>query len=315
MRNYLRLRSRVLGRQVLEMGWWRILVLGLLLGLAVLRAGFVAAASPSGAWLIPLAAAGLTLSLHRQRSDLQFLQLTAPQFRRWMLLEYALLSVPAAVLLLGWGRLGPALLTTALTALVAFMPPATARASRQRLPSVFRSSAFEWVAGGRRPWLGLSWLALLAVACSFRSTATGPAVAIVVWLGLLLEVYGPAEPWTWLLPVLRTPGQWLRRRMGWGMLYFGLTVAPLALIMAQSPARVGGTLALLLWCAVVLSMVVMAKYAFYPHATLARTTQAGAMVVGLSILGSNPAYMALLMACFGGLLLKSHRQLAVYCHD
>ncbi|WP_426492267.1 hypothetical protein [Hymenobacter sp. 102] len=81
-------------------------------------------------------------------------------------------------------------------------------------------------------------------------------------------------------------------------------------VMLQGPAGTGGTLGLLAWCAVVLAMLVMAKYAFYPHATLSRLTQAGAVLVAVSILGTNPAYIALLTACFLGLILKSRQQLA-----
>ncbi|UOQ77009.1 hypothetical protein MUN84_21480 [Hymenobacter sp. 5516J-16] len=217
--------------------------------------------------------------------------------------------------LLAWGHCGPAVLTVALAAAVALVPAATARASRTRWPSLFRSSSFEWVSGSRRPGLGLAWLGLLAGAAATRHTATGPALAVVGWLLLLLNIYGPAEPQAWLLPVLRTPSQWIRNRVGWGLLYFGLTVAPLVGIMAQSPAGVGGSAGLLLWCGLVVTMIILAKYAFYPHATLARLTQAGAVVVGFSILGSNPAYLALLAACFVGLLLKSHRRLAPYQYD
>ncbi|WP_188557637.1 hypothetical protein [Hymenobacter glacieicola] len=92
-------------------------------------------------------------------------------------------------------------------------------------------------------------------------------------------------------------------------------MAPLAGIMAQGPAGVGGSAGLLLWCGLVVTMVLMAKYAFYPHVTLARLTQAGAVVVGFCILGSNPAYLALLAACLLGLLLQSRRRLAFYRYD
>ncbi|GAB2782616.1 hypothetical protein HNQ93_002194 [Hymenobacter luteus] len=314
MRNYLLLRARLLVRLLRELGWWRLLLLGGLLGLATARALVVAAGSAKAAWLVPVVVAGLLWSLHRQRPDFLFLQLTAPGFRPWLAAEYALLSLPAAGVLVGCGRPGAALLTLVLAAGVALAPPATARAGRRHRQSMFRSVAFEWVGASRRRGAGLLWLGLLGAAAATRHTATGPALAVVGWLLVLLEVYGPVEPWAWLLPALTSPGRWLRGRVGWGLLYFGLTVAPLAAVLAQGPAGAGGTAALLLWCAVVLTMVVLAKYAFYPHATLARLTQAGAVVVGFSILGSNPAFGALLAACFLGLGLKSHRRLAYYQH-
>lgn len=310
MQHYLRLRATLLGRQLRELGWWRLLALGVMLGLA--RALFMAATHPTLAWVVPLAVVLFVLSLHRRRADLAFLHLAAPEFRGWLVTEYALGSLPVALVLLGWGRIGPALLTVAGAAATVLVPAAAAPASRVRWPTWFRSVAFEWVSVGRRPALGLAWLALLGVAIATRKGGTGPALAALVWLLLALGTYGPAEPWSWLLPVLRTPGAWLRARVGWGLLYFGLTVAPLAAVLASGPAGAGGTVLVLGWCAVVLTMVVLAKYAFYPHATLARLTQAGAVVVGMSVLGSNPAYLALLLACFLGLLLKSRSQLGQY---
>lgn len=315
MRNYLVLRARLLGRLLRELGWWRLLLLGTLLGLSTVRALVVAAGSPAGVWAVPVVVAGLSWSFHRRREDITFLTLTAPSFRAWLAAEYALLTLPVALLLLGFGRFWAAGLTVVLTAAVALAPPSKEKAGRLHRSSLFRSVAFEWVGGSRRGWLPLLGLGLLGAAAATRYTATGPALAVVAWLLVLLEVYGPAEPWSWLLPVLHARGQWLRSRVGWGLLYFSLTVAPLATLLALSPAGVGGAAALLLWCAVVLTMVVLAKYAFYPHATLGRLTQAGAVVVGLSVVGSNPAYTALLAACFLGLMLKSYRRLAMYRYD
>lgn len=310
MNYYLRLRWRVLGRLFRELGWGRLLLLGMFLALAIGRALFTAAASATLVWLVPVAVGGLILSLHRRRADLTFLRLSAPSFRVWLAAEYALLSLPVALVLLGRGRPVAAGAVPLLAAVAALAPAATGSAGRGAGRSWFRSVAFEWVSLGRRWWLGPGWLALLAAAAATRATATGPALAVVGWLLLLLDAYGPAEPLTWLLPALTRPTAWLQSRIGWAFLYFGLTVAPLAYLMMQSPAGWGGTLALLLWFALTLTMLVLAKYAFYPHATLSRLTQAGAVVVAVSILGSNPAYAALLTACLLGLILKSRRQLA-----
>jgi hypothetical protein len=310
MHYYLRLRLRLLARLLRELGWWRLVGLGTLLLLVLGRALLLATARQQLAWLVPLAVGALILSLHRSRADTGFLQLSAPEFRGWLAAEYALLSLPVALVLLGRGRVLFALLVPLLAATVALAPVAAVSAGQKPARSLFRSVAFEWVSVARRWWLGLGWVVLLAVAVATRGTATGPALAIVSWLFLLLETYGPAEPLMWLLPALGQPGAWLRNRIGWAWLYFGLTIAPMAFVMLRGPAGTGGTLGLLAWCAVVLAMLVMAKYAFYPHARLSRLTQAGAVLVAVAILGSNPAYVALLIACFLGLILKSRQRLA-----
>ncbi|MFD2783975.1 hypothetical protein [Hymenobacter rubripertinctus] len=296
MKHYLRLRLRLLARQVRELGWARLLALGALLVLVLGKGLVTAATRPGLAWVVPGAVGLLVLSHHRRRSDLAFLHLTTPEFRGWLAAEYALAGLLPALVVLGLGQPGPALLTVVGAAAAALVPAAAAPVSKRRRPGLFRSVAFEWVSAGRRPGLGLAWLGLLAAAGATREGSTGPALAVVGWL----------------LPALGRPGPWLRGRVGWALLYFGLTVAPLAAVLAGGMAGAGGAAALLLWCALVLTMVVLAKYAFYPHATLGRLTQAGAVGVGLSILGSNPAYLALLLACFLGLLVKSRRRLAQY---
>ncbi|UYZ64338.1 hypothetical protein [Hymenobacter weizhouensis] len=311
---YLRLRARVVGRQLRELGWWRLVALGLLLGLALARALATAAARPATSWLVPPAVALFVASGHRRRADLTFLALTMPQPRPGLAAEYSLLATPAALALLAWGRWGPALLTVALAAAVAWLPAATAGTGSSRRRSLFRSVAFEWVSGGRRGLL-VAWAGLLGVSVYTRATAAGPALALVAWLLLLVPLYGTPEPWPQLLAVLRSPAAWLRGRVGWGLLYFGLTSAPLAWVLAGGPAGWAGTAGLLAWCAVVLTMLVLAKYAFYPQALLAQLAQAGVVVVGLSILSNNPAYLALLVACLLGLLWKSSRRLSHFRHD
>ena len=102
MNYYLRL--RVLGRLFRELGWGRLLVLGIFLVLATGQALFTAAASATLVWLVPVAVGGFALSLHRRRADLTFLRLSAPGFRVWLAAEYALLSLPVALVLLGLGR-------------------------------------------------------------------------------------------------------------------------------------------------------------------------------------------------------------------
>lgn len=314
IRAYLRLRARVVGRQVRELGWWRLVVLGLLLGVALARALVLAAGSASMAWLVPVAVGVLLASAHRRRNDLPFLQLAVPHPQQWMALEYALLAGPVALALLALGRPAPVLPTVLLAAGAAWVPAAAADSATRRRPSVFRSVAFEWVSGARRGLL-LAWLGLLVGAVYARHTAAGPAAALVLWLLLLAPMYGTPEPWQQLLPVLRSPAAWLRGRVGWGLLYFGLTSAPLAWVLAGSPAGRGGAVALLAWSALVLTMLILAKYTFYPQAMLGQLAQAGVLVVALSIVGSNPAFVALLLACFLGLLWKSARRLSQFRHD
>jgi len=313
MKAYLLLRGRVLGRQLAELGWWRLLLLGALLMITLGKALVTLSQHAAGQWLLPPVAFLLTIGQHRQRADLDFLHLTAPHFRPWLAVEYALWSVPGALVLCSFGRVEAGLLTLALVCLVAWAPAGRKHSASLRRRSLFRSEAFELVSGVRQSGTGLAWLPLLLGAFWWRQYAMAPAVALGVWVLLLTSVYATPEPWVMLLPALRQPGRWLRRRVALGLLYFLLTAAPFVWLMG-SAAGWGGAGALLLWGAAVQTMVVLARYAFYPNALLVRLTQGAVVTVACLLLG-HPVYPVLLLVAFFGLIWKSRQQLSTFRHD
>ncbi len=314
MKVYLQLRLRILGRLLVELGWWRLALLGPLLMLGAARAAVVLAPHPAGQWLLPLAVGLSIASQHRHRPDLDFLQLTAPRFRPWVAAEYVLWSAPVALVLLIFGRVGAAGLTVALAALAAWVPAARARGSSRYRRSLLRSEALELVSGFRQTGAWLWWLLLLGAAVWWRQYPVGPAVALGVWVLLLAGCYGTPEPWPLLLPALRGPGAWLRRRVALALLYFLLTASPFAWLLHETSAGLGGVALLLLWGAAVLAMVVLARYAFYPDVLLVRLTQSGVVVVTVLAAG-HPVFPALLLVAFFGLIWKSRRRLSTFRQD
>ncbi|MBC6699506.1 hypothetical protein [Hymenobacter sp. BT190] len=314
MKRYLWLRLRIAGRLLAELGWWRLALLGPFLLLAVARALFVLAPHAAGQWLVPLVVAGLVASQHRRRPDLEFLQLTAPRFRPWLALEYGLWSLPVAAALLGLGRVWPALLTVVLAAAAAWLPAATNQAGMRGRLSLVRSESLELVSGFRQMHAELWWLLLLAAAAWWRQHPIVPALALAAWVLLLVGCYGTPEPWTLLLPALRRPGVWLRRRVGLAVLYFLLTAAPFAGLLALGPAGLSGAALLLVWGGALLLMVVLARYAFYPDALLVRLTQSGVVAMTV-LLAGHPVFPALLLVVFSGLIWKSRHRLSTFRHD
>ena len=307
LRAYLHLRFRLLARLLREIGALRLVLLGPMLGAALGRALVVGASHPQGQWAIPVAVFFLLLSAHRQRDDLRFLATAAPDFRRWLAVEYALLAVPTALVLLGFRAWLPALFTLLLAPLVALAPPARESCStRQRPRSLFRSEAFEWVSGMRAAWAWLLWPALLAGAIWQRAAPLGPILALTVWLLVLLGCYGTPEPLTMLALAQRTAGQFLRRRLLLGLGYAGLTAAPLVWILAVGPAGLGAAVAVGVAFLSLLVLIMLTKYAFYPNALHIRTTQA--LVVALALPG-HPVYPVLLLVAAGGLVWQSRRNL------
>ena len=141
---------------------------------------------------MPVAVVLLLVPAHRQRSDLPFLATSAPDFRRWLAVEYLLCVLPVAVVLALFGDWGAALLTLGLAPLAALPPVREGYNTRYRAHSVFRSEVFEWVSGMRAGGLW-AWPVLLAGTLWQHASPLGPVLALGGWL-LLLACYGTPEP-------------------------------------------------------------------------------------------------------------------------
>ena len=308
LRAYLYLRCRLLGRVLREVGWLRLLLLGPLLLAAVGRALVMAGIHPQGQWVVPVAVALLLASAHRQRGDLLFLATSAPDFRRWLAVEYVLCALPVAVVLALFGDWGAAVLTLGFAPLVAALPPVReGHNTRYRARSVFRSEAFEWVSGMRAGGFG-AWPVLLAGTLWQHASPLGPVLALGGWLLVLLACYGTPEPLTMLAVAARGPGLFLRRRLLLGLGYSALTAAPFLWVLAMGPAGSGGAVAVGLFWLGLVGVLILTKYAFYPNELHIRTTQA--LVLGVALAGvGNPVYPVLLLVAVGGMMWQSQRRL------
>jgi hypothetical protein len=303
------MRLLLLGRLLREIGVLRLALVVPMVSLGLLQALASLSKHPQGLWAVPLVVAWSLLGAHRQRTDLTFLASAAPGFRPWLAAEYALLSLPLAVGLLGLGAAGPAALALGLGSLVAWAPPARqGRATQHRWRSPFRSEAFEW-AGGMRATKGLLvWPVLVGLAAWQRASPLAPVAGLVLWLLVLLACYGVPEPLPMLALAVRSPRQFLRRRLGLGLGYAAGTALPFWVLLGMGLAGWGAALAVALFWLALLSMVILAKYAFYPNATHIRTTQG--LVVAVGLLGAwHPAYPPLMLVIGGGLLWQSQRRL------
>ncbi|UOQ70619.1 hypothetical protein [Hymenobacter cellulosilyticus] len=157
----------------------------------------------------------------------------------------------------------------------------------------------------------LGWVAAVGGATWQHATVV-PAVVLVAWSLLLTSIYAIPEPAT-MVTVYSGPAAFWRRKLLLGLGLYLLTAAPLLLLAGTSPAGWGGASGALLWGMLVLSMSIMAKYAFYPHATLLRLTQGGAVALALLPL-LDASYAPLLAAGLVGLIWKSRHRLKPYWH-
>jgi hypothetical protein len=305
---YLVLRGRLLLRLLREIGWLRLALL-LPVGLAALGQGLVLAGRhPQAQWAVPLLVAGQMAAMHRQRADLRFLASSAPRFRRWLAVEYALVALPLAGVLAAFHDWGAALLTVALAPLTALLPAARdSQRTQHRARSLFRSEAFEWVSGMRTGGLWV-WPLLLAGALWQHASPLGPGVALLVWLLVVLGCFGTPEPTTMLVLAARAPGPFLRRRLGLGVGYAAITAAPFFGLLAVGPAGVAGTVAVGAFWLGLVALLILTKYAFYPNAMHIRTTQGLVLAVALTLF-AHPIYPVLLLVAVGGLIWQSRRRL------
>jgi hypothetical protein len=306
---YLRLRLRAAFRWAQEVGWLRLVILSFfsLLGMGQLLV--LAAEHPPGQWAVPLLTVWSLLAAHRQRADYRFLATVAPDFKPWLALEYTLLSLPIAVALLCLRAAGPAALTLALAAPVAWAPPAKeGKATRHRWRSPFRSEAFEWVSGMRATQGILVWLVLLAGAIWQRATPLAPIAALLLWLLVVLACYGTTEPTTMLAVAAQRPKTFMRRRLVLGLGYAAGTAAPFLLLLASGPAGWAASVAIVLVWLGLVALIIVAKYAFYPNDSQFRSTQLLVIAVVLVLVGS-PLYPVLLLVIIIGLPWQSRRRL------
>ena len=132
--------------------------------------------------------------------------------------------------------------------------------------------------------------------------------ALLVWLLVLLACYGTPEPSTMLALAARSAGSFLRRRLLLGLGYGALTSLPFLWILGCSTAGAGGAVAVGLAWLVLVGLLILTKYAFYPNALHIRFTQATMLAVALTMPG-NPVYPPLLAVAIGGLLWQSRRRL------
>lgn len=308
LRAYLLLRGKLLLRLLREIGWLRLALLLPIVAIALGRAVVLAALHPVAQWAVPLLLGWQIAYMHRQRADLRFLQTSAPDFRRWLAVEYAVGALPVAGALAGFQGWGAAVLTLTLAPLATLLPAARDdQRTRQRPRSLFRSEAFEWVSGLRLGGLW-AWPLLLAGACWQRASPLGPGAALLVWLLILLGCYGTPEPISMLLLAARTPRQFLRRRLALGLGYAALTGAPFFWLLATGPAGVAGTVAVGTFWLGLMALLLLTKYAFYPNITHIRSTQALVLAVAL-LLMPHPIYPVLLLVAVGGLIWQSQRRL------
>jgi hypothetical protein len=236
----------------------------------VLTAFYVArlAARPHGAATVLGVALLLVVLGHGARRDARFLLLCGLSPRREFALEYALLVIPAAGLLLASAAPALALALPVAAASVAALPPgwlsdATMRraAVHGRLRLAPRRD-FEWVSGSRRALPALILCYLLALLFSAIPMMVVVTLVLLTWT--VCAFYGDAEGRSMLRVFAARPGPFLRIKVGRALAQWALWTTPVSILLLTRHSDLWPLLlAALLGNALVLVGAVLAKYAAY----------------------------------------------------
>lgn len=200
----------------------------------------------------------------RRRHDFLRANFPAPAFRRLRLLENAALATPFAAFL-AWQHawLHACLLLPAAALLVW---TGGRRPAARALPTPFGRRPFEFSTGFRRS----GWLIALAyfLACmAVQADNINLGLFALLLLSLLaIGFVGQPEPVFYLWIFSRSPAALLRYKLKWALLHYSLLSLPLLLLLAAAFPQQWLLLCglLLLGCLAVAIMLVN-KYAAYPH--------------------------------------------------
>jgi hypothetical protein len=270
MSGLLRARARGVGRFAAEVALREpvssALVAAGAVALTIFLARFVE--RPAGASTVMVATLLLVMLAHGARRDARFLLLSGHAPRRAFALEYALLSLPVAALLLtsALPALAPAMLLAA--PLVAMLPPAwLAEAAKRRASGNARVRLapirdFEWLSGSRRALPAVLLCYLLALLLSAVPMLLVSSLTLVTWIAC--GNYGDAEGRPMLLAFGVRPAAFLRVKVGRALVQWVLWAAPVgALLLMRHPALWPVLAVALLANASVLSGTVLSKYTAY----------------------------------------------------
>lgn len=270
MREILILRVRATGRIALHLlRSDPLLAAGVLAGL-IFGAWYLWGVAQTGVGARKMAAAGVALValLHLSRRDARFLTLAGQAPRHLFAVEYLILLIPVAGLLVLGAE--PWLAPLALSAgpLITLAPAGRLSsawvrgAGRRPLPTPVPATDFEWVSGIRRSILPFAVLYLLAIPSS--AIPAGPIVLLLIVTWLACGYYTEGEGWQLIQVFGLGPGAFLRAKVGRAIGMWALVVAPLAILfLARHPALWPALAVALTGSAAVLAGSVLAKYSIY----------------------------------------------------
>lgn len=230
LKAFIRIRFKQLFRAIIEIGFFRIIVLiGLItfLGITI----FMQTSKPPNSFYV----AGITLIfivlIHTKRQDKLFLRTHFKDFRLILFAEYILLSSPIIVSLIWhfqWIPIAALLFAPGIIVFIDVKP--TYRNLNTKLQKLIPDSCFEWKAEIRKTFYATVILWIAALGSSFYIGSVPVAIFV---LGIIsLSFYEKGEPLQMLIAFEKSANQFLLQKIKLQLVLFSILTLPLIVAFA-----------------------------------------------------------------------------------
>jgi len=225
LRAFIRIRFKQLFRAIIEIGFFRIVILiGLIVFLGI-YAFMLTEKSPNSMYISGITL-GIIALIHTKRQDKIFLKTHFNNFRLILYVEYLLLSIPILAFLiwhLQWIPIAALLFTPGIIVFIDVKP--TYRNLNTKLQKLIPNTCFEWKAGIRKTFYATVMLWFAALSTSFY---IGSVPVAIFGHGIIsLSFYEKGEPLQMLLAYEKSTNHFLLQKIKVQLVLFSVLTLPL----------------------------------------------------------------------------------------
>jgi hypothetical protein len=309
---YLKMRLKQLYRELSNVGFFRVLLLLVFVGLAGLYL-FKAAKSPQNASYLSIGFFLVLASLHFNRKDLTFMTLYISNYKWILFVEYLMLLAPVLVILATYNHTLPLLLLTLSTILLANLRwRPQKQAGSQWLVQHIPAQCFEWKAGIRQSGIIIVLFEIIAL---LASPFIGSIPIALFIIGLIpLNFYNYAEPSQILMASQVSPNRFLFQKIRYALMLYSSISLPLILlyIVVHNSLWYIPIIEFVAF-STVFCYVITLKYSFYEPNQRLDAVQAFSTLGAVSLL--IPFFLPVIWLLTIRFYFKSKSRINYYLHD
>jgi len=304
--HYFSLQANILSRRIRASGlepWFALLLLsGLLAG----GSFYLFSKTDAAGYFISIIALGILTPLSaKERND--FLRVTLPKntYLKIRFLENGLLALPFLFILLGFQQFIPTLILLVGSTWLTFQPVAALKSTSRKSP--FGKHPFEFASGIRMHIFLFLAVSLLLIPAIMADNASLGVFVMGMYFVLVMPFYTSVENEILVWIHHGSPRKFLRKKIAIACFHMLLLLTPIALTLSLLWPQTRWIVLLILLCGfILLTTIVLAKYAAFPNAI----NVPEGIVIAVSI--TFPPLLPLATIYF---YKKAKHQLQFYLHD